>query len=277
MLNLSYLMSVGELRYIQSRYERPEFRNPDTVVSEFLSIPRRLSCSLRGRFLLPVLRSKPFYYYLLCRTIYYDEVFLDAIWDSVKFIINIGCGTDTRPYRFAHLLKQKGVRVLECDQPAAIARKQQIAAHHWPIDHVTYLAIDLNDESWPEFERQLRQNRQNRVMVMMEGVSPYVSQTGFESFLRLLGQMLIPGSLLAYDFKIEGVDSEFGGSEKTARPFRLPADRQDVTAFHRTKGFRLDQMEPSSELSERLLPSLASTGQRLFREDCLLRLTASPE
>ena len=277
MLNLSYLMSVGQLRYIQSRYEKPEFRNPDTVVSEFLSIPRRLGCSLRGRFLLPVLRSKPFYYYLLCRTIYYDEVFLGAIWDSVKFIINIGCGTDTRPYRFAHLLKQKGVRVLECDQPAVIARKQQIAGRHWPIDHLTYLPIDLNDESWPEFERQLRQNRESRVLVMMEGVSPYTSQTSYESFLRLLGQTLLPGSLLAYDFKIEGVDSEFGGSEKTARPFRLPAARQDVTAFHRTKGFRLNHMELSSELSERLFPSLAGTGQALFREDCLLRLTVSPE
>jgi methyltransferase (TIGR00027 family) len=273
MIDLSNMLSVGQLRHIQSRYERPEYRNPDTAVSDFLPISRRLECFIRGTFLLPNLRSKPFYRYLLSRTNYYDEMFVGAIWDSVDFIVNVGCGMDTRPYRFAHLLRQRGVAVLECDQPAAISRKRRLARRRWPTDHVAYLPIDLDHDAWPDFERWLGEHRSARVLILMEGVSPYISQAAFGCFLRLLGRMLSPGSVVAYDFKIAGAADDFGRSEKTRRPFRLPADRPEVIAFHHAMGYRLDHMELSSELSGRLSPRRACTWPPLFQEDCLVRLT----
>ena len=95
--DLSYMVTVGQLRHIQSRYEVAEYRNPDTVVYDFLTIPQRLGSMIRGTFLLPKIRSNPFYYYVVSRTKYYDQVFLDAIENSVDFIINIGSGIDTRP------------------------------------------------------------------------------------------------------------------------------------------------------------------------------------
>ena len=33
--NLSYMVSVGQLRYIQSAYEVPEHRNPDALIHHF--------------------------------------------------------------------------------------------------------------------------------------------------------------------------------------------------------------------------------------------------
>jgi len=267
--NLSRMASVGELRYIQSFCEAAEYRNPDAAVGAFLSIQQRLVCVVRGKLLMSRLRAKPFYHYLLARTRYYDEVFLDAVRDSVASIINIGCGSDTRAYRFQHLLRQKGVSILECDQPRAIQAKQRIAQRHWRTDHIRYVPLELHDTGWTGLARLLDEKSQGPALVMMEGVSPYVSSRSFEAFLRVLAAKLHPGSRLAYDFKIVGTMEEFGRSAGVPQhPFRLPAEREEVAAYHAALGFQLQRMELSSELSRRLLPR----APLVFDRDCLLRL-----
>ena len=120
-------MNVAEFRYIQAIHEKGELQNPDGLVGQFLPILRRWKCNWFRQRKLAVLRTDPFYYYLDARTRYYDKVFLDAITDNVQYIINVGCGFDTRASRFEHVLRQKGVQVLECDQPKAIQVKQGMA------------------------------------------------------------------------------------------------------------------------------------------------------
>ncbi len=276
MVNLSYLVTVGQLRFIQSRYEHPGYLNPDLLVSDFLPIAERLGGVLRGLFLLSKMRSNPFYNYVISRTYYYDEIFVRSMYDQLEYIVNIGCGTDTRPYRFAHLLRQKGVRVLECDQEAAISRKSMLARRRWPTDHVDYMAIDLNEEGCPQFEAWLSARRNVPILVMLEGVSMYIKQGTFEALLRLLGRELAPGSIVAYDFKIAGVNDSFGRPSETEQPFRLPSDPEDLAAYHKPFGLRLVHSELSSELTQRLLPSDLTARRPSFHEDCLLRLTVAP-
>lgn len=266
--NLSTMMKVGQLRYIQSIYETAEYRNPDTAVGDFLSISQHLDSLVRGKLLLSRLRANPFYHYLLARTKYYDKVFLDAVYAPVSCIINIGCGSDTRAYRFAHILKQKGIAVVECDQTQAICSKQKIACRLWPTDHITYVPLDLNVAQWDGFARLLEDKSHGPLLVMMEGVSPYISSESFEAFLRLLAAKLHPLSLLAYDFKIAGKADGFGQSARVQHPFRLPADENEVTAYHLMIGFQLQHMELGTELTRRLLPR----APLLFDEDCLVRL-----
>ena len=106
-------MAVAEFRYLQSLHEQRELQNPDGLVGQFLPLFRRWRCRWLSHRKIALLRTRPFYYYLVARTRYYDKIFLDAIADHVQFIINVGCGVDTRAYRFEHVLRQKGVKVLE--------------------------------------------------------------------------------------------------------------------------------------------------------------------
>jgi methyltransferase (TIGR00027 family) len=222
--NFSYSLSVAEQRHIQSIHETAELRNPDTLVRYFLPLTRRFRSAWLYHETLATLRTNPFYYYLLARTKYYDGVFLDAISGNMKYIINVGCGSDTRSHRFQHILKQKGVKVLECDQRKAISGKQRIANRRWPFDYVTYLAINLNDDAWPDFEHWLGTNNAPKVLVLMEGVSPYINVDSFGRFLSLLARKLPAGSRVAYDFKLCGVHDDFGLVGKTQRPFRLAVE-----------------------------------------------------
>lgn len=265
-------MFVAELRYIQSIRERREFRNPDAWVKRFIPTLRRWRCAWLSPHKLADLRANPFYYYLLARTEYYDRIFLDAIGDNVRFIINVGCGTDTRPYRFKDVLEQKGIKVLECDQPAAIEQKAELIRRQGIFDHVAYMSLNLNSSAWPELETWLSRNRAGKGLVFMEGVSPYVNSDTFNRFLSLLARELLPGSRVAYDFKLSGVNDDFGRIGQTQRPFRLPAARKEVADYHKKLGYRLEHMELSSELSIRLLTGLKQMGASLFEEDALVKL-----
>jgi methyltransferase (TIGR00027 family) len=261
----SYLVNVGQLRYIQALCEPADSRNPDALVGAFLSPGQRFACRMRGALLLRRLRANPFYDYLVARTRYYDQLFLDAVRDRVACIVNIGCGSDTRAYRFAHLLEPKGITVLECDQPHAIRAKRDMAARRFPTAHVRYVPLDLNNS----FAAALDQAPPGRAFVMMEGVSPYIARAQFEGFLRLLSARLWPGSTLAYDFKLEGVAQDFGRSAAAPQPFRLAGERDAVAAYHQGLGFHLQRLESSASLTRRLL----ARTPRLFEEDCLACLT----
>jgi methyltransferase (TIGR00027 family) len=270
--NLSNSMYVASLRYIQSIHESSERRNPDTLVRHFIPILQRWRTAWLGPEKLSKLRADPFYYYLVARTKYYDQVVNDAVANGVQQIVSVGCGSDTRPYRFKDLLRNKGVTVLECDQLVSIHAKQRMVKRWRHLDHVKYLPIDLNDDVWPELERWLGDRTGKKALVVMEGVSPYVNESTFGRFLRLLANKLSAGSYVAYDFKLRGVKEEFGRIGRTQRPFRLPPESDEVAAFHEAHGLRLESMELSCHLCARLLPGLADSAAPLFSEDGLVRL-----
>lgn len=265
-------MLVAEWRHIQSIHESAELRNPDTLVRCFLPALQRWRCAWLGQTKLAILRADPFYYYLVARTKYYDGIFLDAIFDDVQFIINVGCGTDTRSHRFQEILKRKGVMILECDRREDISHKQRITRRARLSDHVAYLSIDLNDRRWPNFDDWLARNRKEKALVLMEGVSPYVNSDAFGRFLSILAMKLPPGSRVAYDFKLEGVADEFGRVGRGQELFRLPGKPKDVAAYHEAFGFRLEHLEQSHELERRLLVDHAESGAQLFMEDALTQL-----
>ena len=272
MKSFSNSLSVAKWRHIQSVYETGERQNPDTFTRHFLPALERWYCAWLSQSDLALLRSRPFYYYLVARTKYYDGIFLDAISDKVQHIINIGSGCDTRSYRFEHVLKENGVKVLECDQLEAITGKERIAQRRGRLDHVAYMPIDLNDGAWPDFEHWLNKNNSAKVLVLMEGVSPYVNVDTFSQFLSLLARELPDGSHVAYDFKVGGVADTFGLAGRTQRPFRLPTVRAEVVSYHDKLGYRVNYLEGSSECSARFLTGLAKSTSPLFIEDALIQL-----
>jgi methyltransferase (TIGR00027 family) len=208
----------------------------------------------------------------LARTKYYDDLFGEAAGGQVKHIVNVGCGSDTRAHRFGPILKRAGVNILECDLPEAILTKQQLAKRLGPGEHIQYLSLDLNDLDWPDFTRWLEEIGDAKVLVMIEGVSPYINDESFGQFLAFLGANLSRGSVVAYDFKLRGVADTFGRTGRTENPFRLPNSREEQVAYHEERGFKVTHLELSWELEARLLPILASTGVPLYRQDGLLQL-----
>jgi methyltransferase (TIGR00027 family) len=269
--DLSNAVGMAKLRYIQSIYESSERRNPDALVGNLLPLPVRWASLLQGKMQLSSLRLRPFYYYLIARTKYYDQIFANAINDNLYWIINIGCGTDTRAYRFAVELTKRKKHVIECDQQQSISVKQKLAKKKWCTEHISYIPIDINDESsWSELEFALAE-MYTPILIMMEGVSSYVSEDAFRRFLKFISVKASIGSRLTYDCKIRTSSERLGQQGRSDRVFRLPANKNDVSEFHEILGYELQNFESSSELTSRILPGIVPPGG-FFTEDCLLDL-----
>jgi methyltransferase (TIGR00027 family) len=273
--NLSNSMAVGRLRHIQTLHESGECRNPDTLVRRFLPFNERWRTRLLGGKELRRLRSDPFYYYLVARTRHYDALLLDEVAADIRQLVNIGCGSDTRAFRFERALRDARVPVLECDQRESVLAKQRLTAAWRPAPAIEYQALDLNDHTWPEFEEWLAGNGDRRALVLIEGVSPYIDAEAFPRFLSLLAARLPNGSRVAYDFKQCGADDQFGRSGRTRNPFRLPQEREALAAFHENLGYELEQAQTSDELCRHMLRQLALGGTPLYSEDGLLGLRVS--
>lgn len=269
MPNYSNMMNVGRLRHIQSYAESGPSRNPDVLVRHLLSRSQRLGCLLQSRVRLSRLRSNPFYHYVSARTRHYDALFTGAIEQGFTNIVNIGCGSDTRSYRFLPLLRERGVSVAECDQPEAILAKQRIAARLWPTTHVAYLPVDLNRREWTELADWLGARAgEGPFFILMEGVSPYLDAECFRLFLAFLSDAVPAGSRLAYDYKRPGKDDAMGRTSGVTEPFRLPASEVEAARFHEGLGFGVARLETSESLAARLLPGLSALSR--FEEDVLL-------
>ena len=235
--NLSNSMYVAYLRNIQSIHEPRERRNPDTMARYFLPMVMRFRATWLSRADLAELRADPFYYYLIARTRYYDQVITDAVSEGIKLIVGVGAGSDTRAYRFRDLLLREGVTVLECDQPESIHTKQEIAKRWRRSGYVDHMPIDLNDGTWPELERRIGDRASSKTLVLMEGVSPYVNDLEFRRFLQFLSGRLAAGSSVAYDFKLAGFRDEFGSGGGPKSPFACRHRWMRSLPFTKSKAF----------------------------------------
>jgi len=266
--NLSYLMRVGELRYIQNAYESGSLQNPDYAVGDLLSWTQKALCDFKGRFFLTRLKKNSFYNYVAVRTTYYDKVFKSAIDLNLQGIVNIGCGTDTRSRRFQASLTNQNIPVFELDQEESISRKKVLASKVWPDLNVEYLPLDLNSSNWPSLTEVFEKCSQKPILVMLEGVSPYIESEAFIRFLSTLKSNLHPDSKVAYDFKRTDLQFSFGKTDIVKSPFRLSTDHAEVENFHENLGFQVTNFESSSSLCASLGDSYP-----IFEEDLLLSLS----
>lgn len=272
--NFSNMMYIGKIRYVQATYEVPMHRGPDFLAREFLSNSELWDSRIRATLALNRLRSNPFYYYVLARTRYYDTLFASVAGAGFSSIMNIGCGSDTRAYRFGDLLRNAQVECFECDQQGAIESKEKLARGLVDSSHVKYMPIDMNNNDHRYVKRWLEERKGKKVLVMMEGVSPYLNPKSFEGFLEMLGSCMTPGSRFAYDFKIKGIKDDFGRSQSVDAPFRLSHQETVTRQFHERLGLSMDHFEIGSDMVKRMLPSLrAAPLSSLFLEDALLQVS----
>lgn len=269
----SNLAGTSYRRHIQTLHEHGDLRNPDILAGVFMTPEERDECLRLPAADLAHMRSSPYYHYLTARTKYYDQVLLDAVAGGIRRILLLGAGHDTRLYRFGGHLAAVGADVAECDQPEAIAIKRTLAS---PLPHaqrVAYFGVDLNETSGClELGRWLRDSTRP-ALVCAEGVSPYVETAAFHSFLRAAGELLPPGSILAYDFKYSGAADDFGRRDGVGSPFRLPADEAHVVSLHLQAGFTSVTLTTCQTLMQTFLPSWHPGLSPLFTEDAIIHAT----
>jgi len=267
----SNLAGTSYKRHIQSLHEHGDRRNPDILASALMTEEERNQCLVLKNDLLTEMRKDAYYHYLTARTKAYDQLLLDAVVQGFRRVLIVGSGFDTRFYRFGGLLAKRGVEVAECDQPAAIAVKKSLAAALPYADRVEYFDIDLNiPQSWSSVWRWLGATP-NPVLILAEGVSPYIESSAFLLFLDTLAKHLPSSSRLAYDFKRIGVADGFGVSATVTSPYRLSLDEPAIAELHARLGFCSASVTTSFGLMRAHIPSWSEQVSPLFDEDAMIQ------
>ena len=149
--DLSNLLGTAHYRHIQSLHESNDRRNPDILAGALMTPEEREQCFRMSAEALMKMRKTPYYFYLIARTKFYDQLVLDAVAAGLRRVLIVGAGFDTRFYRFGGHLAAYGVDVAECDQPDAVTIKEKIAKMLPYSEHVRYLSADLNRKETSEW------------------------------------------------------------------------------------------------------------------------------
>jgi methyltransferase (TIGR00027 family) len=109
---------------------------------------------------------------VVMRTCVIDEFILSAIRAGVDTVLNLGAGLDTRPYRME---LPASVQWIEADYPHIVEHKENQLANERPCCRLERVKIDLADgEKRRTFLSDIN-SRSGNILVLTEGVVPYLS------------------------------------------------------------------------------------------------------
>ncbi len=111
------------------------------------------------------------------RTVVIDEFIREAIASGVDTVLNLGAGLDTRPYR---LDLPENLRWIEVDFPDVISYKTLRLGGEPPKCDLERIALDLADAEARERLFASIAGKSRQVLVLTEGVVPYLSNEHVE-------------------------------------------------------------------------------------------------
>ncbi len=257
---------VASLRFLGSFEADPAIRNPDRAAGGFIAPSlRALMSAAPSRPIVRYVVRRRFpgaLEYQIARTKHFDRALLCALDEDATQVVVLGAGYDTRAYRFRERLG--GIRVLEVDHPATVARKRSLlarTAEGGPA--VGYVSLDFERD---DLAGRLAEGGFSRACVsvfLWEGVTMFITAAAVERTLSFVATEAAPRSTIVFDYVAEEAlerPSAFYGGRQAARhfsrsnePWRYGVDPDRVEALVNVCGLRLISHYRPRDLQESYL------------------------
>ena len=154
------------------------------------------------------------YEYMLARTAFFDNVFIDSLNKNIPQIVLLGAGYDTRAYRFAKL--NNITKIFELDIATTQHRKKKCLKKA-QIDipkHVTLVPINFNKESLKNVLEKAGYENHEKTLFLWEGVSYYLESKSVDATLEFVNHSSRNESVIAFDYGIsiseENINNYYG-------------------------------------------------------------------
>lgn len=119
-----------------------------------------------------MVRSQYVNWTVVIRTVIIDNYLQKLISEGVDTIINLGAGLDTRPYR---MNLPENLNWIEVDFPHMIRMKEKKLANEKPKCKLERISLDLSKESLRQELFQTLGVRSDKIAIITEGVTPYLT------------------------------------------------------------------------------------------------------
>ena len=189
--------------------------------------------------------------YVMARTAFFDEVFINALNEAIPQIVLLGAGYDTRAYRFADLNRYS--RIIEMDNAATQNRKKK-CLKNFKIEipeSVTHVTMDFNRESLKDVLHCAGYEDDRKTLFIWEGVCMYLEPKSVDTILAFITDSLHRESAIAFDYAITISDDNshkyYGAGEiiqimkksRSNESFKFTVDEDKIESFFNQRGLKI--------------------------------------
>jgi methyltransferase (TIGR00027 family) len=155
--------------------------------------------------------------YMIARTAYFDQLFLNAVKDEIPQIVLLGAGYDTRAYRFSQLNRRTKIYELDI-KPTQERKKECLKKARINIPpQVSFIPINFREDSIPQVLEKAGFDQREKALFIWEGVSYYLDPESVDETLRVVSHFSSSGSAIAFDYTFriseDRVDDYYGVRE----------------------------------------------------------------
>jgi methyltransferase (TIGR00027 family) len=205
------------------------------------------------------------YEYMLARTAFFDNVFLDSLNSNIPQIVLLGAGYDTRAYRFAKLTNT--TKIIELDIATTQNRKKKCLkkAQIGIPKHATLAPINFNKDSLKDVLEKAGYEKNEKTLFIWEGVSYYLQQESVDDTLEFVNNSSHNESVIAFDYVIliseENIDNYYGAKEfaqtwrkhRSGEPFKFAIDEGKIDSFLEQRGLKIVDHLDNREIEKTFL------------------------
>jgi methyltransferase (TIGR00027 family) len=189
--------------------------------------------------------------YVMARTAFFDEVFINALNEAIPQIVLLGAGYDTRAYRFADLNRYS--RIIEMDNAATQNRKKK-CLKNFKIEipeSVTQVTMDFNRESLKDVLHCAGYEDDRKTLFIWEGVCMYLEPKSVDTILAVTTDSSHRESAIAFDYAITISDDNshkyYGAGEiiqimkksRSNESFKFTVDEDKIESFFSQRGLKI--------------------------------------
>jgi len=205
------------------------------------------------------------YEYVLARTAFFDNVFIDALNKNIPQIVLLGAGYDTRAYRFARL--NNTTKIIDLDIATTQNRKKKCLKKA-QIDipkHVTLVPINFNKESLKNVLEKAGYDNNEKTLFIWEGVSYYLEPESVDATLEFVNNSSHKESVIAFDYAIsiseENINNYYGVKEfahtwrkhRSNELFRFAIDEGKIESFLEQRELKIVNHYDNREIEKTFL------------------------
>jgi methyltransferase (TIGR00027 family) len=195
-------MATAFLRALAAHDPRPQVRGCDTLAEIFLPEEQRkpLHDSTAHAWVLQNRITPGAYEFMLARTAFFDRIVEQALQGNIGQMVFLGAGYDSRPYRFADLIRD--TTLFELDMQPTQQRKQECLRQAGvPIPgQVRFVPVDFNTDPLAGTLAAAGFDSRKETVFVWEGVTYYLASEAVDGMLSFVAGNSPPGSSICFDY-----------------------------------------------------------------------------
>jgi len=138
---------------------------------------------------------------ILCRTLYIDDVLINAIKEGIETVVNLGAGADSRAFRIPGI---ESIPYFELDLPEVLKfKRSKINKKIGELpSNVSLVPIDFNSQDIGEELKKAGYALSSKTFFIWEGVTQYISKEAIDNTLKYVAQAPT-GSKIVFTYVLE--------------------------------------------------------------------------